>query len=154
MKKLLLTLVILFSIALPAKATIFGFMDNKFYDENQSLKYFGFMDGSFFDLSGKQVWKVNGEFTYTEPLIVPVIIPENSTVIKSYCIDPVNQWKSERAKAEEKYLSNLSKLNPVIFGYIGMSNQLRESWQPINDELTSQINQRTLECNQKYNYFW
>lgn len=42
----------------PAKAhaaEVYGFMDGKYYDESQSLKYFCFLDRSCFDVSGKQV---------------------------------------------------------------------------------------------------
>lgn len=50
------SLILLSILPVATKAeTIFGFMDGKYYDQNQALKYFCFLDKSCFDISGKQV---------------------------------------------------------------------------------------------------
>lgn len=67
MKKLLFVLVLLL-MPLSTKAQVYGFMDNKYYDVSENLKYLGFMNGTYYDMQEKEVWKDSfGNFTYETP---------------------------------------------------------------------------------------
>lgn len=83
-----------------AAEPIFGFMDGKFYDESQSLKYVCFMDGNCYDLEGTFVTKrtipttsnVNIPMsvpTIADPVkVIPTSVEVNFTTLVGYTILP------------------------------------------------------------------
>jgi len=129
MKKYIIFVIILL-VPLFAKAeTLYGFMDNKFYNAQAELKVFGFMDGSFYDMQGRRIWRSNGEFVYTAPVYVPsqivyvpvytpIFIPQPISV-PSTTTPKIIQPEFDYIALEKCHEARRERLQKVFDGYFG-----------------------------------
>lgn len=99
MKKLLLVTLLGVLALLPFQAkaeTLFGFMDGKYYDESQTLKYMCFLDNNCYDL--------NGQFGFKRE--VPAGVPITPIAQDPISFTPIPFVPTPLPETRQNYFSN------------------------------------------------